>query len=110
MDHNNQIVNIYEVAAELAQSNLLPGSFSVGAAYPNPFNAVVAIPIKIPVAGQVDIDIYNILGQKVRHDTFHFTEAKEFKYHWNSNTATGIYFAQIQFRNQIISRKLMLLK
>ncbi|MSR82984.1 MAG: hypothetical protein EXS58_08675 [Candidatus Latescibacteria bacterium] len=45
----------------------IPQSFTLGPAYPNPFNGAVLIPVEVPgAAGEVELSVYNILGQRVR--------------------------------------------
>ena len=41
----------------------LPQEFSVGAAYPNPFNPTCIIPMTIPGTGEISLQLYNIIGQ-----------------------------------------------
>jgi hypothetical protein len=45
----------------------LPSSFALGLAYPNPFNPSTLIPLEVPAgAGEVEVGVYNALGQRVR--------------------------------------------
>lgn len=44
----------------------LPKEYSLGGNYPNPFNAKTLISFALPQQSKVTLDIYNILGQKVR--------------------------------------------
>ena len=43
-----------------------PAAWSLGLAYPNPFNPVTTIHFTVPAAGGVELAVYNSLGQKVR--------------------------------------------
>jgi Secretion system C-terminal sorting domain len=43
----------------------LPAKFELTDVYPNPFNASTAIKLKVDQSGRVDINVYNMLGQKV---------------------------------------------
>ena len=44
----------------------LPRTTELMSSYPNPFNAGTVIPFRLGAAGRVRIDIYNLLGQRVR--------------------------------------------
>lgn len=47
-------------------SNTLTGTEPQIQAYPNPFNDVVKFVVKAPVAGNGSLEIYNMMGQKVK--------------------------------------------
>jgi len=47
-------------------ANLLPKEYSLRGNYPNPFNAKTIISFALPKDSRVSLDIYNILGQKVK--------------------------------------------
>jgi hypothetical protein len=46
-------------------SAVLPDQFALSQNYPNPFNPVTQIPFSIPKAVNVNIEIFNLLGQRV---------------------------------------------
>ena len=48
------------------EQDLLPGEFELMQNYPNPFNPVTKIKYAIPQVSHVRIEIYNVLGQRVR--------------------------------------------
>ena len=51
-----------------AETTTTPTAFALGANYPNPFNPATTIPVSVAAgAGDVDLTIYNVLGQPVRH-------------------------------------------
>ena len=61
----NQGVPATAIAAETTTT---PATFILGANYPNPFNPATTIPVSVAAgAGDVDLTIYNVLGQPVRH-------------------------------------------
>ena len=47
------------------QSDLLPSTFSISNAYPNPFNPSTNINVDIPNSGLLNINVYNLNGQLV---------------------------------------------
>jgi hypothetical protein len=40
-------------------------SFSISEAYPNPFNPTTTMTLTMPVSGEMQVDVYNLLGQSV---------------------------------------------
>ncbi len=44
----------------------LPSAYSLSDVYPNPFNPSTKISYQLPEAGQVTLEIYNMMGQKVK--------------------------------------------
>ncbi len=84
--------------------------------YPNPFNPTTTISFDLPKAGLVNLDIYNIRGQKVKSLlNEHFTQGNH-QVLWNgtddngSAVASGVYFARISIEGKATSRKLVLMK
>ena len=89
----------------------IPTSYVLKQNYPNPFNPTTHIKFDIPQAGDVLMEVYNLLGQKI---VTLFDGYKAAGYHvvdFNaSNLPTGIYFYRIKadkFRNV---KKMMLVK
>jgi len=79
--------------------------------YPNPFNPLTIIKYYIPRAGTVEIDIFNIIGQRV----FHIKKKQDSGWHkfiWEADNKypTGIYFYRVKFSKDVIIRKMMILK
>ena len=70
--------------------------------YPNPFNPSTTIVFSIGEETQVNIDIYNLKGQKVRHLTSESFSRGEHKLLWDGKddqgrkVASGIYFAEMR--------------
>lgn len=89
----------------------LPGSFQVFQNYPNPFNAVTTIQYDLPQASVVNIDIYNILGRKVKTLISKIQPAGYHQVIWNADDiSSGLYFYRIQVNDYIQSKKMLLLK
>jgi flagellar hook assembly protein FlgD len=76
--------------------NAVVTDYALSQNYPNPFNPTTTIEFALPTNSKVDVDIYNILGQKVASL---FSGYKSVGYHqveWNaSNFGSGVYFYKI---------------
>lgn len=62
--------------------------------YPNPFNPSTSIQYDLPVAGQVSLVIYDVVGRRVAELAGGYHDAGHHSVVWNaSNQASGVYFA-----------------
>jgi hypothetical protein len=84
--------------------------------YPNPFNPETTISFSINKASQVEVTIYNILGEKVRQLISQYLPAGMHQYRWDSkdqdgaNVAAGIYIIKLKCSDQQLFKKALLLK
>ena len=98
---------IYQVQSLSA----LPESFSLVAAYPNPFNPATLIHYILAAPGAVELAIYNVLGHKVRTLVDTYQEAGRYSVEWDgTNYPSGIYIAQISNGNYFKTVKMLLVK
>ncbi len=85
--------------------------YSLSNNYPNPFNPTTIIKFSIKKAGNTTLDVYNILGQKVKtllnKDLTPGTYTANFN---GSNLTSGIYFYVLQSNNFREVKKMMLIK
>lgn len=89
----------------------LPHTFSVDQNYPNPFNPATTISYSLPEATQVNLDIYNILGQKVATLVDEYQAAGDYRVNWSATgQSSGIYFYRLKVGEAIQSKKMLLLK
>jgi hypothetical protein len=74
----------------------LPTSFALDAAYPNPFNPQVSIPFSVKELSQVNLTVYNMLGQKVAILSNGVIQAGTYTYTWTpENLSSGVYLIQM---------------
>jgi hypothetical protein len=90
---------------------LLPIAFALHHSYPNPFNPLTTIRYDLPVPGRVVLDVYNILGQKVRTLVDEIQDAGFKSVQWDAgNLASGVYFYRLETSDFVRTRKVVLLR
>ena len=106
----NQGTPATAVAAETAT----PTTFTLGANYPNPFNPTTTIPLAVPAgAKNVDLTIYNVLGQPLRRVWTGPLSAGEHRLTWDGRdaqgrpVAAGVYVYRLQVDDQTHARKMV---
>ena len=89
----------------------LPERFILFQNYPNPFNPETTIKYELPKEANVQLTIYNILGQKAAELVNSFQKAGRYEVNWNAKDfASGVYIYQLRAENFSQSRKLILMK
>ena len=84
--------------------------------YPNPFNPNTAISFNLKTAGNVELSIYNIKGQKVTNLVQENLLAGSHMVEWNgtdesgNNAASGIYFYRLHTSRYTSTKKMILMK
>jgi hypothetical protein len=92
----------------------VPTSFSLGQNFPNPFNSQTAIEYNLPKASYIKIDIYNVLGQKVRtlvdqeENSGHKRVIWDGKNDRGETASSGMYFYRIEAKGGFVQTKKML--
>ncbi len=98
------------------KGSTLPTSFTLEQNYPNPFNPETSIQYTVAAAGNVRIEIYNMLGQKIRtlvddqHAVGTYTVTWHGRTDSGSQVASGIYLYKMVAGDYSETRKMTLLK
>ena len=79
------------------ESNIInaPVEYTLLQNFPNPFNPSTTIQYGLPVASEVSIKIYNILGQCIKDLVSGYQQAGWHEVTWSAYAASGIYFYRI---------------
>lgn len=86
-------------------------SFILYPAYPNPFNNSTIISFYIPSTARVQIDIYNLVAQKLATLVSKTMSAGIHQVEWDAGaSASGVYFYQISTPYGLETRKIILVK
>ena len=79
--------------------------------YPNPFNPTTTIRYELPQDGIVTIEVFDILGQKVKTILNEYKRADRYEVTFNSaQLASGVYIYQLRVNDFITSKKMVLTK
>ncbi|UCD62959.1 MAG: S8 family serine peptidase [Candidatus Zixiibacteriota bacterium] len=84
--------------------------------FPNPFNPVTNISFSLAEGADVSLDVFNILGRRVRRLHSGFLPAGHHQFLWNAadeqgnRVANGVYFYRLSNGDSSVSKKMILLK
>jgi Secretion system C-terminal sorting domain len=99
------------VLTDVREPGRLPVSFELRQNYPNPFNPSTTITYTLPSAMNVEIAVYNMLGQRVGEVINGYnTAGTHHAIFSGDNLSTGVYYYAIRAGSFTASRKMMLLK
>lgn len=88
-----------------------PRELSLDQNYPNPFNPSTVIPFTMPAAGDVNLSVYNMLGQHVATIFEGTLSAGPHRVNWDASALpSGSYFYRIKVGENVLTRKLLLIK
>lgn len=102
-------VEFLEVGIE--NEAVLPNAFSLAQNYPNPFNANTQINFTIPTTSDVNLSVYNMLGQKIATLVSETLNAGNHSVNWNaSDVASGVYFYKLAAGDKTEVQNMTLIK
>ncbi len=79
--------------------------------YPNPFNSSTIIKFQILNEGNVNISLYNILGEKLKILSNEYKSAGSHSIIFSSeNLTSGVYIYTLETNNKVLSKKLTIIK
>jgi len=88
-----------------------PTLFSLKQNYPNPFNPRTIINYELPITNDVNLSIYNLLGQKVVRLVSERQKAGRHQVEWDaSGFASGVYYYKIEAGEFQDVKKMILLQ
>ena len=111
------LINQGTPATAIATETATPTAFTLGTNYPNPFNPTTTIPLAVPAgAKDVNLTIYNVLGQPMRQVWAGPLAAGEHRLTWDGRdaqgrpVAAGVYVYRLQVDEQTRARKMVKLE
>jgi hypothetical protein len=115
----NQLLKIKEQSTTSVANEAVadaPVTYHLAANYPNPFNPETTIEYELGESGRVRLEIYNMLGQKIKTLVDQQQESGVHRVVWqgrdemNATVASGIYFYRIQSGDFRATRQMVLLR
>ncbi|MBO6793705.1 MAG: T9SS type A sorting domain-containing protein [Balneolaceae bacterium] len=89
----------------------VPSEFSLLQNYPNPFNPSTNIGYTLAEKADVELSIYNMLGQKVATVVNQTQEAGSYSITWQAgNLSSGVYIYQLKTGDKSFTKRMMLIK
>jgi len=89
----------------------VPADFELRQNYPNPFNPATTISYDLPQAVQVELQVYNVLGQRVASLVSEHQQAGSYTVNFDaSRLSSGTYLIRMQAGEHTFTRKMMLVK
>ena len=102
-----------DLLTHVGVKDIAPSSFSpqLYPCYPNPFNSLTTIEYEIPRAGNVQLQIYNLLGEEVAQLVNGWQGAGVYRAVFDAkNLPSGVYFYQLRVNGWQESKKLLILR
>jgi len=103
-------VNDNVTSAAISSKNSSKKYFSLKN-FPNPFNPATNILFTLPIASNVKLEVFNVLGEKVLDVVNKYFKRGNYRIHLNMNGfSAGIYYVRLIANNYFKSIKIVLLK
>jgi hypothetical protein len=107
-----ELVEIEQASPEqIVDRKNRPEIFKLYQNYPNPFNPSTAINYELPVAGRVDLRVYDLLGREIATLVNEVKSAGSYTVRWDAQgLASGVYLYRLQAGQYSATKKLLLLR
>tara|TARA_B100000959_G_scaffold217150_1_gene228985 strand:+ start:102 stop:482 length:381 start_codon:yes stop_codon:yes gene_type:complete len=89
----------------------VPENFSIGQAYPNPFNPVTIINYGISETTNLSIGVYDIRGRQMNLIIKNAVDSGYYNFFWDASAySSGIYLIKFQLSDMVKVQRVLLLK
>jgi hypothetical protein len=101
---------------QVRNSTILPDQFLLHQNYPNPFNPTTTIEYELSEPGDVTLEIFNNLGQKIKKLKNEYQSAGIYRIVWDGTAdggekcSNGIYFYQLRSKGRGVLKRMLMLK
>ncbi|MTI88207.1 MAG: T9SS type A sorting domain-containing protein [Balneolaceae bacterium] len=102
---------LHQITTSSEGETAIPHSVQLKQNFPNPFNPSTTIPFELSKTANVQIKVYNLLGQQISTLVDGKYPAGNHIVKWDAqNLASGVYIYRLKTEGSIQTRKLVLLK
>ncbi|MCW8810952.1 MAG: S8 family serine peptidase [Ignavibacteriaceae bacterium] len=113
-----RVLNWLDQVSSIEDKGKYPISYHITLypSYPNPFNPQTTIKFELPVTEDVELSVYNNLGQLVRNLLSEELTPGEYRIQWDGTNnfgeacSSGIYYLRLSTSKSILTQKMVLLK
>ncbi|MBI2504645.1 MAG: ASPIC/UnbV domain-containing protein [Candidatus Latescibacteria bacterium] len=99
-----------------AENAQVPTAYALHPAYPNPFNPTTQLAYQLPQAGEVELVVYGLTGQKLRVLVQGRQEAGFYQVEWDGrdkagqSVSSGVYFYRLEAGSFRETRRMVLVR
>jgi serine protease AprX len=114
---SDSLRQFYPTVDSVLPPNYIPTDYKLVQNYPNPFNATTAIQFYAPMTANVELAVFNLLGQRVKilfqgtpvagWNTARWNDAQD---QYGHSVASGVYFARLKTSGSVIALKMLYVK
>mgnify|MGYP001448534162 CR=1 FL=1 len=110
-DDNIEVIDVIVVNSSGEVQMSEPQVFSIGKAYPNPFNPTTTLNYSIPENGYLEVNIFDLQGRLVESLYADYASAGQYAIVWNADKySSGIYFVKLISGEYINTKRIVLIK
>ncbi len=110
------LVNVGNLTGIIAEQEQIPKEYVLYQNYPNPFNPETTIKYGLPKNSEIEIQIFDLLGRKIKTLKIGPQKAGYYLLKWNGTddagnpVASGVYLYQLRAGNFVQTRKMILMR
>jgi subtilisin family serine protease len=115
-NHRSGFYGDFVTGIESDVGDFIPDEFRLMANYPNPFNMNTLIRFSIPYGGDAELDIFDLLGRRVKSFNLNNLNAGVHEIIWDGRNgdgetlASGIYFYKLEMGKLSQTKRMTLIK
>jgi len=102
---------LIKVINEIEEENIKANKYTLYHNYPNPFNPTTKIKYSVPQTSQVQIKVFDVLGNEIETLVNEEKRIGTYEITWYAeNLPSGVYFYQIKAGSFVETKKMILMK
>ncbi|MCK6606321.1 MAG: T9SS type A sorting domain-containing protein [Ignavibacteriaceae bacterium] len=103
--------NTVPLSVKEVTGGTIPADFTLNQNYPNPFNPSTNINFSVPFRSQVQLKIFNVVGNEIATLVNEVMDAGNYNYSFDAGSLpSGVYFYKMTAGNITLTRKMVLMK